>query len=719
MTTSSMNVIEGRCLANGTLYALPDVPLSHSPTTLEVAAMVDKGRAGSSSHSLLAEVGDQRSLADASAGFALVRSAAGEALASFAGDWRPVAVFGDYDADGICSSAAMATALAWLRMGFTFDSVSDPALRLRQANVFACVPERIDGYGLSVAAVRRLHAAGFEDVVCVDNGTSAVGALEWALQAGMRVVVVDHHPADDAALAYWAKKGGGSLRIANPMVPGEWREALRPETSGSHVCAAMMVHAVSCEAASRLGMDHADLPWTACLAGFASVTDMMPVVGVNRLAVRNLLAKVQTDEAPPAVRALAAAALVKRQVETDVGIAMVPSPAPADLFDIPLGADFVGFDAGPKVNACGRMGQASTALSFMLSGEDESLAGLETIDGLNEARKGLEGFARDQALAGYAACADAAGPELMSVRLRDVAAMPAPDRAAFIAGSVTTARVDDTRACFVLVPGVICVSATEGADGGVVGLVASRVSRDSGLVSIAMNLAPANASGSFTASASGRVPEGSDALGFGLDTGILLSRVAQRGGGGGGGHAAAFGLSIPLSSGDALANLARIREFAVECALAIASEAAASPSFDDVIFSVDAGRPVDLLAADAEDAGALTRAVVEAGPYGHEMRAPLVGIPLPPSGLVALGKSGTFEVRHQDGRRPIKMVGFANSFRGGLQAEWTGPGREELGRGGVIAVGTLVNSFYGRANKSRWRGPTPEFLLEALVRTRS
>lgn len=705
----------GRCLANGTLYALPGEALSHSPTTDEVAAMVDRRRGGAGSRLLSREVADGRSFADVGAAFGMVRSLAGEAIASLVGSWEPIAVFGDYDADGICSSAAMAMALAWLRMDFTFHSVRDPLERLRMAQVHATVPERIDGYGLSVDALARLHAMGFRTVICVDNGTSAVGALEWALQADMRVVVVDHHPADDSALAYWAKKGGDRLRIANPMVPGEWRDALSPETSGAHVCAAMMVHAVACEVAGRIGADPRDLPWTACLAGFASVTDMMPVVGVNRIAVRNLLSKVQTEEAPPAVRAMAASALVKRQVETDLDIAMLPSPATADLFDMPFGADFVAFDAGPRVNACGRMGKAGTALDFMLGGEEASLAGLDRINELNEARKGLEAFARDQALAGLAACAEACGPDLMSRRLVDLAALSAGERAAEIAGSVSTARVDDTRACFVLVPGVVCVSATEGADAGVVGLVAARVSRESGMVSIAMNLGPEGLSGGFSASASGRVPEGCDAMALGIQTGIVLARVAAKGGGKGGGHAAAFGLSIPLASGDGQSNLARIREFAIECALALAAEAAASPGLDDVAFSVDPGRPVDLLASDAEDAGALTRAVVEAGPYGHEMRAPLVGIPLPSSGFVALGKGGSFEVRPTDGRRPIKMVGFANSFKGGIAADWTGEARSRMSAGGVVAVGTLSNSFYGRANRDRWRGPTPEFVLEALV----
>lgn len=699
-------------LVDDRTFEVPGVPLPRNPSAGDVARVVDSARGQGSA--LLREVEDQRDMAAVSEWFASMRTAAGERLADLVRCGRKLAVFGDYDADGICSTAAMGSALAWLRLGSAYGSFLDVKWAMAEAGVLVRVPERVHGYGLSPFALQDLHADGFRDVVCVDNGTSALGALMWAEVNGMSVLVVDHHPTDGDGLAFWAV-GREGLRVANPMLPGPWRDALSLESCGSSVCAAMMVHAVACEAASRLGLDHRDLPWTAALAGFASVTDMMPVVGANRLAVKSLILSLGGDAVPPAVSAMAADALVRAKVETEFEVAMAARVDSPDLFDHPLDSSFVGYDAGPRVNACGRMGRAGLALDFMLASEPDAVSVLAEVGGLNASRQEAERAAVDMARGLVAEAVDGLPAGYATARATDYAMFSGAELAALLERSCVSAQDPASRACAVVIPGLLCVSATEGADGGIVGLVASRLSKALGLPTVSLNLAPKGPEGLCPASGSGRVPEGHALIDLGIDTGIVLAGVAKRSGGSGGGHAAAFGLKFQLGSDDRAANLARIRRFAVECAVALVREMAAVPGLLEVAMAPPPSIPVDLVSPELGGVASLARSVIDCGPYGHGMRAPLVGIRLPASGVVALGKSGSFEVRPLDGSRPIKMMGFANRFDGGLASDRAPVLKSALKAGGVVAVGTLANSFYGRSDQARWRGPRAEFVMDALA----
>ena len=106
--------------------------------------------------------------------------AAIERLHRAIGSGEPLLIFGDYDVDGVTSTAMMQRALTILG-----------------ATVEAIVPEREDGYGLSVRAVEAAQARGFRLILTVDNGITAFAALERAQELGIEVIVTDHHePAD-------------------------------------------------------------------------------------------------------------------------------------------------------------------------------------------------------------------------------------------------------------------------------------------------------------------------------------------------------------------------------------------------------------------------------------------------------------------------------------------------------------------------------------------
>ena len=166
-----------------------------------------------------------------------------------------IAVFGDYDVDGVCSTAMMLRTLRSLG--------ADPLWRL---------PSRDEGYGLSVDAIRELHEQGARLLITVDCGITAIEEVEEAKRLGCEVIVTDHHQPGDA------------LPACTTIHPG-----------AAEFCAAGVVLKLS----AALTGEERDLD----LAGLATVCDMVPLHGENRrIAREGLTALARTTR--PGLRAL-------------------------------------------------------------------------------------------------------------------------------------------------------------------------------------------------------------------------------------------------------------------------------------------------------------------------------------------------------------------------------------------------------------------------------
>jgi single-stranded-DNA-specific exonuclease len=246
-----------------------------------------------------------------------------------------ILVHGDYDVDGVCATALLTR---WLReLG---------------GDVVPFVPHRVrDGYDFGAAGLRTAREAGATLVVTADCGTVAADPVHRAREAGMDVVVTDHH-----ALG---PRPAPATFLVNPRRPD--CAYPDPELCGAGVAFKM------CQLVGRaLGADSEPLLRYLDLVALATVADLVPLRGENRVLVRWGLRHFPSTRIP-GLRALLEVARVD----------------PAEVT-----AGRLGYRVAPRINAAGRLGEAADALRLLLTGDREEarrLAG--TLDELNQARQ--------------------------------------------------------------------------------------------------------------------------------------------------------------------------------------------------------------------------------------------------------------------------------------------------------------------------------------------
>ena len=272
-----------------------------------------------------------------------------------------VAIFGDYDVDGACSSALLAR---WLAHHDT------------PARIY--IPDRLfEGYGPNPAAIEALIKEGAELIVTVDCGTTSFAPLAVARTLATDVVVIDHHQADPELPDVAA--------VVNPN--------RQDDLSGlGHLCAAGVVFLVLVATTRELRRRGAyaeraepDLLSLLDLVALATVADVVPLRTLNRAYVSKGL-QVMRQRRNTGLKALLDAA----------GLQQPPTPYT------------LGFVLGPRINAGGRIGDAALG-ARLLSTEDEaeaqSIAG--TLDRLNRERKAIETRMLEEAIAEAGARVDA------------------------------------------------------------------------------------------------------------------------------------------------------------------------------------------------------------------------------------------------------------------------------------------------------------------------
>ena len=254
-----------------------------------------------------------------------------------------ITIHGDYDVDGVSSTAILVS-----------------TLRSLGAECDWLIPDRLaDGYGLTMASVEKLRQRGSGLVITVDCGIGSVDEVAAARAAGIEVVVTDHHlPGEQLP----------DCPIVHPIVSDYPFEGL---------CAAGVAHKLAialCDSAGQGAVETAGGRRHPCdrnldLVALATVADMVPLVGENRRLVREGL-RVLRDSPRVGLRALMAAAAV--------------DPETVD-------AGALGFRLAPRINAAGRLYRADAGVELMLTEDADRAAQIaEELDRANGERRWTE-----------------------------------------------------------------------------------------------------------------------------------------------------------------------------------------------------------------------------------------------------------------------------------------------------------------------------------------
>jgi single-stranded-DNA-specific exonuclease len=248
-----------------------------------------------------------------------------------------ITIHGDYDVDGVTSTAILVGVLR--RLG---------------AEVDWFLPSRAeDGYGLSLATVQRLAARGTRLLITADCAITAVDEVAAAVAAGIDVVVTDHHsPRADGVLP--------DAPIVHPAVCGY---------PCVDLCAAGVAYKLSAALLAAGGEDPAGADADLDLVALATIADCVPLRGENRRLVRAGLRALATTKRP----GLRALMKVSRA-----------DPARVD-------ARAVGFRLAPRINAAGRLERADAGLELLLTQDEDRAAQIaDELDRLNAERRHTE-----------------------------------------------------------------------------------------------------------------------------------------------------------------------------------------------------------------------------------------------------------------------------------------------------------------------------------------
>ncbi|MFP8776974.1 single-stranded-DNA-specific exonuclease RecJ [Hydrogenophaga sp. RWCD_12] len=273
-------------------------------------------------------------------------------------------IVADYDCDGATACAVAVRGLKLLGAPLGWDRVE------------YLVPDRVtDGYGLTPSIARRVKQRGADWLVTVDNGIASVEGVQAAREAGLQVLVTDHHlPAViDGAVAL-----PQDCTIVNPNQPGCGFESKSIAGVGVMFYVLLALRAELRERGVFDAKSQPKIDTLLPLVALGTVADVVKLDANNRRLVAQGLKRVRAGAMPPGMTALFAVAA--RQ------------PAKASAFDF-------GFALGPRLNAAGRLSDMTLGIECLLTedaGRADELARM--LDGINRDRKAIEGEMREQAL---------------------------------------------------------------------------------------------------------------------------------------------------------------------------------------------------------------------------------------------------------------------------------------------------------------------------------
>lgn len=268
---------------------------------------------------------------------------------------QKVAIIGDYDVDGATSSSVLR--LFFEAVGIVPD---------------VHIPEREEGYGPSIRAVDNFKAKGADLLITTDCGTTAFEPLEYAVEQGMDVIVIDHHEAEVKLPKVYA--------VVNPKRLDESEEYPHLKYMAAVGVVFMVVVAVNRELRNRqfyeAEISEPNLMQWLDLVALGTVCDVVPLKGLNRAYVRQGLKIMSTTQ--------------------NVGLKVLLEKGGLST---PPTAFHLGFVLGPRINAGGRVGSSDIAHKLLCCNKEyEAQLLADKLNEYNVQRKDIENYVLLQAI---------------------------------------------------------------------------------------------------------------------------------------------------------------------------------------------------------------------------------------------------------------------------------------------------------------------------------
>lgn len=254
---------------------------------------------------------------------------------------KSIRIVGDYDVDGVCSVFILYKSLKGLGAVVDYE-----------------IPDRIkDGYGINLRIIEEAVNDGVDTIITCDNGISAYEQIRYAKEAGIAVIITDHHdvPYDEA--------GADIIPPADAIVNPKQKDCSYPFEG---ICGAVVAYKLMQVLYSLYGRENKDIDALTEAAGLATVADVMLLQNENRVIVKNALSLLKNSSIPG----------IKCLIDLN------------DLKDIK--AYHIGFIIAPSLNAGGRLDTAKKALKLMLAENyKEAMPLAVELKELNDVRKDL------------------------------------------------------------------------------------------------------------------------------------------------------------------------------------------------------------------------------------------------------------------------------------------------------------------------------------------
>lgn len=241
-----------------------------------------------------------------------------------------IAIYGDYDVDGVTSVSMMYLYLCslGLRVGYYIPSRND------------------EGYGVNKSAIRKLHSKGVTLIITVDTGITAIEEIEYAKALGIDVIITDHHECRPEL--------PDAVAVINPHREDcnyPFKELAGVGVAFKLICAVELARCsftgkTEYEAQRSMLLTYGDL------VAIGTVADVMPIVDENRTIVSLGLKIIQG--------------------RPRLGVAALMNAAASSSTKREINSTFIGFSIAPRLNAAGRMGNAASSVELLLAEDEET-----------------------------------------------------------------------------------------------------------------------------------------------------------------------------------------------------------------------------------------------------------------------------------------------------------------------------------------------------------